>query len=55
MEVLQRKDQFSDVKPRSLLSETRFLLEMPKQFTPTLEIRYEIEVCVRLEAEFEPN
>jgi hypothetical protein len=55
VQVLQSQHQFSDIEPRSLLTETSFFLEMPEQFPTTFEIRYEVEVCIGLEAKLETN
>jgi hypothetical protein len=53
--VFQSQHQFGDIEPCSFLAEAGFLLKVPKQFSPTLEIRYEVKVRIGLEAELKPD
>ena len=55
VEVFERKDQFGDVEPRTLLAEPRLLLQMPEQLATALEICDEIQVCLRLEGELQAD
>ena len=55
VKVFERKDQFGDVEPRTLLAEPRLLLQMPEQLATALEICDEIQVCLRLEGELQAD
>lgn len=54
MQMFQCKDQLGDIKACSFFCESRLLLQMPEQFSPTLEVRDQVKITLCLKAELQP-
>ena len=53
--MLQGQYELGDVELCSFLGKTSFSLQMPKKLPSALEIRYEVQIRICLEAELEPD
>lgn len=53
--MFEGQDQLGNIEPSPFFAEPSFPLQVPKEFTATLEVRDQIQVRVRLEAKLETN